>query len=275
LKQRIDKATLWLPQILEGLSYVHKKNIIHNDMKPENILCTAEKCFLIDFGHAKTVEEIDEKLCGTADYWSPERIDYYKSIYVLQDQNAIKWSEKDDIWATGVSFYSLLTGQALLPHLFHPRRVVKRTREEMLTDFTKNIEALRKPGVDENLINLLKGMLEFDPAKRLSAEQALQHKFFEGSAAQQLEESKEDTTGSSKIDEEKTSEDVAVNHNIKTENSKKTISLRGSRSPGASGIFANSQNGQAAVALRRANTMCFRDMHPFVTRSEPHGLVEH
>ncbi len=93
--------------VLEGLAYLDEKNIIHRDIKLQNILIGSytdlSQCIIIDFGLATyNVEEIRYKYnrAGTLLYQSPEQLkgdNYYgKSI---------------DIWATGVVLYELLTGQ--------------------------------------------------------------------------------------------------------------------------------------------------------------------
>lgn len=50
-------------QILEGMQYVHKQNIVHLDLKPENIVCvdtTGTQIKIIDFGLASKLSEISK-----------------------------------------------------------------------------------------------------------------------------------------------------------------------------------------------------------------------
>lgn len=52
----------YMQQILEGMQYVHKQNIIHLDLKPENIVCvdtTGTRIKIIDFGLASKLGEFD------------------------------------------------------------------------------------------------------------------------------------------------------------------------------------------------------------------------
>lgn len=54
----------YMQQILEGMQYVHKQNIIHLDLKPENIVCvdtTGTRIKIIDFGLATELGEFDTR----------------------------------------------------------------------------------------------------------------------------------------------------------------------------------------------------------------------
>ena len=99
-------------QVFSGLCYLHENNILHRDMKPENILISKkekdlynnEEYFwiqIIDFGTAKIFEH-DKKLksiVGSAYYIAPEVLN--------QDYN-----EKCDTWSVGVILYMFIVGRA-------------------------------------------------------------------------------------------------------------------------------------------------------------------
>ncbi|KAK7001206.1 kinase-like domain-containing protein, partial [Favolaschia claudopus] len=90
-------------QINQGLAFIHKSNVFHRDIKPDNILVTASGvCKLADFGLSKQVDGSRSQthtLIGTTVYLSPEAI---------QTQ---RYSKSSDIWAMGCTFQWLLTGQ--------------------------------------------------------------------------------------------------------------------------------------------------------------------
>lgn len=90
-------------QLLEALSYAHRRGIIHRDIKPSNILMTSEGLVKVaDFGIARIVEEeVAEEpgeIVGSARYMSPEQLQGGES------------TPQSDIYSVGVLLYYCLTG---------------------------------------------------------------------------------------------------------------------------------------------------------------------
>ncbi|XP_067228962.1 striated muscle preferentially expressed protein kinase isoform X3 [Chanodichthys erythropterus] len=90
-------------QLLEGVAYLHRNDIIHLDIKPENILMADQKSDHIricDFGNALKVNPNEELYCkyGTPEFIAPE----------IVNQSPI--SKSTDIWPVGVITYLCLTG---------------------------------------------------------------------------------------------------------------------------------------------------------------------
>ncbi|XP_053170241.1 striated muscle preferentially expressed protein kinase-like [Scomber japonicus] len=90
-------------QVLEGLRYLHEKNIAHLDIKPENILMSSpgsDQIRICDFGNAVKLESSEEHYCkyGTPEYVAPEIV------------NQTPVSTATDIWSIGVITYLCLTG---------------------------------------------------------------------------------------------------------------------------------------------------------------------
>ena len=90
-----------MSQILQGLAYMHSRNIYHRDVKPENVIYNPQTGMvkIIDFGFACISKERLRVFCGTPSYMSPE-------IVGNQAYNGAS----ADIWACGVMLYALLTG---------------------------------------------------------------------------------------------------------------------------------------------------------------------
>ncbi|XP_029696722.1 striated muscle preferentially expressed protein kinase isoform X8 [Takifugu rubripes] len=92
-----------IQQVLEGLWYLHKKNIAHLDVKPENILMASpasDQIRICDFGNAIRLDPSEEYYCkyGTPEYIAPEIV------------NQTPISTATDIWPVGVITYLCLTG---------------------------------------------------------------------------------------------------------------------------------------------------------------------
>ncbi|CAG5905633.1 unnamed protein product [Menidia menidia] len=95
----------YVQQILEGIQYVHKQNIVHLDLKPENIVCvdtTGTRIKIIDFGLASELEEGKPLMVmhGTPEFVAPEVINYEPV------------SLETDMWSIGVICFILLSGES-------------------------------------------------------------------------------------------------------------------------------------------------------------------
>lgn len=101
--------TYLLKQILEGIRDIHKANVIHRDLKPQNILInlTNLKPFIIDFGLSLYLDQSvtlkSYKRCGTMGYMAPE---------VIENTGESKqaYGPKCDIFSFGIIAHMLLLG---------------------------------------------------------------------------------------------------------------------------------------------------------------------
>jgi serine/threonine protein kinase len=103
MRRMKEKSALhFLYQILQGLQYLHSNDIIHRDIKPQNILIDKNNvCKIADFGFAryKDQDKLLETMCGSPLYMAPE---------IIKHQH---YTMKADMWSVGVVFYQMLTGQ--------------------------------------------------------------------------------------------------------------------------------------------------------------------
>jgi serine/threonine protein kinase len=156
-------AKLVIFRLLGALEYLHSKGICHCDVKPENLLIMSnkmERTVLSDFGYAFYVDHPRRgTVDGTECYAAPE-------VWNLNG-----YSEKADLWSTGVTLFESVTCQ----NFFDP---------QTFCDPSECVEGLwGNPGlrgISSACQDLLMGLLCPDPVKRISAAEALQHQWFKG-----------------------------------------------------------------------------------------------
>lgn len=154
-----------MKQLLEALSYCHNNNISHKDLKPENILLENKKDIesikLIDFGTAQKFEKNKKMttIIGTPYYVAPE------VLHGLYD-------EKCDIWGAGVIMFILLSG---VPPFNGPD---DDTIMKAVSKGEYEFKAAKWKGISTHAKDLIDKMLMLDPDERITAKDALDHKWF-------------------------------------------------------------------------------------------------
>jgi len=174
-KKRFSEKETWtvINQLAHAVAYLHDSDIVHRDLKLENILLSQPignellNIKLTDFGLSYVrggvgSDSMMQSVCGTPIYMAPEVID------------DLGYSQQCDIWSIGVIMYTLLTGRPPF---------VAETEEKLY-------ELIKKGEVDfsdpcwetchESAKNLLLGMLKVDPAYRRTAKEILNHPWITG-----------------------------------------------------------------------------------------------
>ncbi|CDS02704.1 hypothetical protein LRAMOSA00109 [Lichtheimia ramosa] len=155
-------------QLFSAIRFLHNKNVVHRDLKPENVLLVDKEKLHVkvtDFGLAK-IKPTDEKLqsqCGTPNYVAPE---------VLNPTNIRSYGKECDMWSLGVMLYICLCGFPPFNEEFEPPSMKDQIRLG-LYDFPPQYW----DGISEDAKDLIRGLLTVDPTKRLTAEDALKHKW--------------------------------------------------------------------------------------------------
>jgi serine/threonine protein kinase len=116
-KLPLDKILIILKTVTHSLKILHDLNIVHGDLKPDNILIKQTKTGgyttkLIDFDNSYFSEyppENKEEVVGTPEYYSPELATYIKTGETDEDRKTL--TVQSDIFALGIIFTEYLTGE--------------------------------------------------------------------------------------------------------------------------------------------------------------------
>ncbi|CAO3615607.1 unnamed protein product [Cunninghamella blakesleeana] len=153
-----------IAQILEGLAYLHDHDIVHRDIKPENLLFATKepdsKLMITDFGLSKILKHHDDILmtaCGTPGYVAPE--------VLLQKGHG----KPVDIWSVGVITFVLLSGYTP----FYGEDQAELFENIMSGKYEFDEEYWGE--ISDTAKNFVDRLLTFDPEKRITAKEALQH----------------------------------------------------------------------------------------------------
>lgn len=163
-------------QILDAVHFLHTNDIVHLDLKPQNILLSKDGSDpdsvikLVDFGLSKYISaglEIREIL-GTPDYVAPEVLNYEPL------------STATDMWSLGVVAYVLLTGVS--PFLGDTKQDTLMNVTTAAIDFPEDLFSHMSPSCQD----FIRIMLQRDPIDRCTAHQAINHSWITGIVAPEL-----------------------------------------------------------------------------------------
>ncbi|KAM5146622.1 calcium/calmodulin-dependent protein kinase type 1B [Mantella aurantiaca] len=163
-------ASQLIQQVLDAVQYLHNMGIVHRDLKPENLLYATpfedSKIMISDFGLSKIEDGgMMATACGTPGYVAPELLEqkpYGKAV---------------DVWALGVISYILLCGY---PPFYDEND------SELFNQIIKAEYEFDSPywdDISESAKDFIRHLLEREPEKRLTCEQALQHPWISGDTA--------------------------------------------------------------------------------------------
>ncbi|MDL1900363.1 serine/threonine-protein kinase PknK [Anaerolineae bacterium CFX9] len=136
-----------LLQILQALMYLHRRNVLHRDLKPKNVLVVDGQVKVLDFGLSVQTEQAKAgEVAGTPSYMAPE-------LWVGQPA-----TRRSDLYAVGVMAYRLFAGQ----HPFDTSSLKK-----LFHEVRNNTADLTRMDVSDAVREVIGRLLAKDPAERL------------------------------------------------------------------------------------------------------------
>ena len=155
-----NESSYYYFQLINGLDYIHSKNIVHSDLKPENLLlCNKNILKIIDFG-LSNYNKNDIFLstpCGSPYYASPEMIDGKK-----YNGNLV------DIWSTGIILFAMLCGY--LPFEGQSNDILFKNIVICKVEYPKYLSDIA--------VDLLKKILVKNPENRINLQEIKKHPFY-------------------------------------------------------------------------------------------------
>ena len=165
---RVDEsaAKRFMLQLARGLRAMRKAQLVHRDLKPQNLLLTSDdlnaELKIADFGFARYIRESEgmaDTVCGSPLYMAPEVLNYQK------------YDAKADLWSVGAILFEMLVGA--VP--FTGQNQVQLLRNIQKTEFKIPMHIAQE--LSPECIALLRGLLHRDAKDRISFEEFFNHPF--------------------------------------------------------------------------------------------------
>lgn len=185
-----DHCQYFLYQLLRGLKYIHSANVLHRDLKPSNLLlnsnCDLKIC---DFGLARTTSETDFMTEYVVTRW-------YRAPELLL--NCSEYTSAIDIWSVGCILMEFIKREPIFPGKDYVQQLKLITellgspeesdlgfiKSDNAKKYVKQLQQVPKqsfsqkfPNMSLVAIDLVEKMLVFDPSKRITVDEALNHPY--------------------------------------------------------------------------------------------------
>lgn len=167
-------------QILDGVAFLHRNNVVHLDLKPQNILLTSSRPLgdirIVDFGLSRRMDSISEvrEILGTPEYVAPEILNYEPI------------STATDMWSIGVLIYVMLTGES--PFQGDDKQETFLNISRVSVEYSEDTFE----GISSLAVDFIKSLLLKNPRERATAEECLSHPWLTGHS-HQLRHSRSDS----------------------------------------------------------------------------------
>eukprot|EP00457_Paulinella_chromatophora_P004564 gb/GEZN01004576.1/.p1 GENE.gb/GEZN01004576.1/~~gb/GEZN01004576.1/.p1 ORF type:complete len:500 (+),score=60.29 gb/GEZN01004576.1/:134-1501(+) len=184
-----EHCQFFIYQVLRGLKFIHSADVMHRDLKPRNLLvnsnCDLKIC---DFGLARLHEPENNDRCVMSNYIATR---WYRAPEVILSGQ--KYTKAVDMWAVGCILAELVGRKPIFPGMdsFHQIQLIISVigtpvdiKDPESKTFVDNMKPKPKvlfsklyPNSTPACWDLLDRLFEFDPEKRITVEEALQHEY--------------------------------------------------------------------------------------------------
>jgi serine/threonine protein kinase len=171
-----------LRQLCEGLKVLHDLNVVHRDLKPQNLLIDFKdndstnianmRLKIGDFGLARFIQPQDmaATLCGSPLYMAPEILRYQS------------YDARADLWSLGIILYEMVYGK--LPYTGANHIQLAENIQKTTPNFPTTVQLTSSPvgtlsSVSTDCINLISSLLKKKPTDRITFEELLAHPFLQ------------------------------------------------------------------------------------------------
>jgi len=150
-----DKKLKLFRDILSGVQFLHKNNILHLDLKPNNILIYDDTAKITDFGLALTFDR-----CAQVKRYCHKRVtDGYRAPEITGDQKVYSYSKANDVWSLGIIFIDMFT------------KGIKLSDKDK--EYNDNVVESALHNLEKDIIEMVKRMLDLNPNTRISINECL------------------------------------------------------------------------------------------------------
>jgi len=183
-------------QLMKAINFIHSGNVIHRDLKPSNVLLDRE-CFIkvCDFGLARSVQ------CLTLEHGDPSLTDYVATRWYRAPEILLaspKYTKGVDMWSMGCILGEMLLGKPLFPGSSTLNQI-ERIMAVIPTPSRQDIDSIKSsystslldkatmrsrknltdlfPDAPNDALDMVQSLLQFNPDKRMTAEEALAHPY--------------------------------------------------------------------------------------------------
>ncbi|CAM3789332.1 serine/threonine-protein kinase [Parendozoicomonas haliclonae] len=160
-------------QILKGLAYLKKQNVVHKDIKPDNILINPGngQVRIADFGLAEKLGDngTTKDCSGSPAYMAPE-------IFALSaGERKAGYGPEVDMYSAGCVMYEMLTGGIFAAHpvMRHQKYSSDELRRTLAQEINPTTIPMLTKADAHRMVTMLAGMLERDPQQRLTPSEAM------------------------------------------------------------------------------------------------------